>query len=103
VRTIPPAKSPKLRKLETLYAQVRELRQQGGDRDAALRPIFTQLQAEHSQECLLALEILEVAKAEDFQRALVDFLEELGRQRPAVRTLIQEGMELLQEPALPSV
>jgi phenylalanine-4-hydroxylase len=98
VATIKPTKSAARTKLEEQYAAVRELRAHGSTDDAQLRRIFALLQRDYPQEWLLALEILEIATADALKCELVEFLQQLQEQRPALAALIREGMELLQAP-----
>lgn len=90
-------KSDKEIKLEQLYQQVRNLRQNTIDK-GGLEEIFIQLKAEHQQDWLLSLELYELAKQnnmESFASDIRQHLEKLKISRPKIAHLIEDGLELI--------
>jgi len=90
-------KSDKEIKLEQLYQQVRNLRQNTIDK-GVLEEIFIQLKAEHQQDWLLSLELYELAKQnkmESFASEIRQHLEKLKISRPKIGHLIEDGLELI--------
>jgi phenylalanine-4-hydroxylase len=90
-------KSDKEIKLEQLYQQVRNLRQNTIDK-GVLEEIFIQLKAEHQQDWLLSLELYELAeqnKMESFASEIRQHLEKLKISRHKIAHLIEDGLELI--------
>ncbi|MBZ5589618.1 MAG: aromatic amino acid hydroxylase [Acidobacteriia bacterium] len=86
------------RRLHGLYRAVREIREGGKGYDR-LPTIYRQLRADHPEDWLLALEILEVLKGRGLraglQREIHGFLEERAAAEPGLAKLIANGLRLL--------
>ena len=54
------------------------------------------IQKEYPQEWLLILEILEIAEGEELKRSLSNSLNEVIIKSPKLKTLISEGMKMLE-------
>jgi len=95
VPTIKPNKSAALLKLENQYSKVRALRENGTANDSELTQIFDLITKEYSNEWLLLLELLEIAKSDELKKSLSNFLKEIISNQPNLKTLILEGIEIL--------
>jgi phenylalanine-4-hydroxylase len=97
-RTIKAPSDEKRRKLENLYAQVREIRSRkvGYER---LGEIWETQQAEHADDWLLSMEIFEIlddaAEQNDLKQRIVAFLNEKKKLDPDKATLIGWGFRLV--------
>ena len=96
VNTIKASKSSSLLKLEKQYATVRQIREKGVSDDSKLNSIVELIQKEYPQEWLLILEILEIAEGEELKRSLSNSLNEVIIKSPKLKTLISEGMKMLE-------
>src|SRR5438067_4414339 len=98
-RTIKVPSDAKRKKLESLYAQVRQIREtkKGYER---LGEIWETQQAEHSEDWLLSMEIFEILDATDQQRELKTRIEKFLNKRKAktkdLSTLISWGFRLVE-------
>ena len=97
-RTIKVPSDEKRRKLENLYAQVREIRDRkvGYDR---LGEIWETQQAEHADDWLLSMEIFEIlddaGEQNELKQRIVSFLNEKKKLDPDKATLIGWGFRLV--------
>jgi phenylalanine-4-hydroxylase len=85
--------------LETLYQTVRSIRETK-DLETSLVPVFNKLKAEHPNDWLLSVEIVELLKDRNEPQLLEDllvYLENLKQRRPEVAHLISGGLDLIFE------
>ena len=97
-KTIQQHKSEKVVNLEKLYDEVRKMREQNAFDNQKGEKILKQLEEQHSNDWLLSLELLELAKKHSkngLSNKLENKLNGLIKQRPKVAHLIQGGMALL--------
>lgn len=83
--------------LEILYQTVRMIRE-SNDQTSSLAPVFENLQQNHPQDWLLAVEIVELLKnrkEEELLQKVLDYLENLKIKRPEVAHLITDGLDLI--------
>jgi phenylalanine-4-hydroxylase len=87
--------------LHKLYQQVRNRRQKGGD-FGFLGNVWFQLQKNHHDDWLCALEILEILDHEETEPALAKetrmFLENKAKTEPEYKKLITDGLYLIKHP-----
>lgn len=99
--TIKQKKSAKREELESLYKNVRNLRE-GKTSEITLKEAFAAVTAHHENDWLLSVEIAELAKKEDNSdliEKVLNHLEKLKINRPEVAHLIDGGLELIFEKA----
>lgn len=98
-KTIKAKKTPERIELESLYQNVRDLRE-GRTAALSLSDVFSALQQKHSGDWLLSVEIAELLHAQN-NNALLDevvaHLEKLKLKRPKVAHLIADGLSLIFE------
>jgi len=98
-KTIKAKKTPERIELESLYQNVRDLRE-GRTAALSLSDVFSALQQKHSDDWLLSVEIAELLHAQN-NNALLDevvaHLEKLKLKRPKVAHLIADGLSLIFE------
>lgn len=85
--------------LETLYQTVRLIRETK-DLETSLVPVFNKLKADHANDWLLSIEIVELLKDRNEPQLLEDllvYLENLKQRRPEVAHLITGGLDLILE------
>jgi phenylalanine-4-hydroxylase len=92
--TIKQKTNPEKEKLETLYKYVRTIRENNGD-TTQLNSIFETLQNEFPKDWLLSVEILEIATDNNLKNNIITHLENLKINRPEVKHLIENGLDLL--------
>jgi len=83
--------------LESLYAKVRDIRN-NKDSKTELRNIFEKLQNNHSNDWLLAIEIVELLKNSNEKQLLQEvlvYLDKMKEKRPEVAHLISGGLDLI--------
>jgi phenylalanine-4-hydroxylase len=89
------------RELHQLYQQVRNRRQKGGD-FGFLGNVWFQLQKNHHDDWLCALEILEILNHEDVEHDVAaeirSFLEHKAATQPELTKLINDGFYLIKHP-----
>ncbi len=95
VTTQQPVPSAARRQLEEWYATVRGWREVGVWEEAELAALHARAQADHPDEWLLQLEMLELAQTPELRETLITALEALAERRPKLSHLIREGMALL--------
>ncbi len=98
-KTIKAKKTPERIELESLYQNVRDLRE-GRTAALSLSDVFSALQQKHSDDWLLSVEIAELLHAQNNNALLDDVvahLEELKLKRPKVAHLITDGLSLIFE------
>ena len=94
--TIKVKKDEKRQQLERLYGQIREFRE-GINTTISRNKVLQELQANHPEDWLLSVELLELATgAQDapFANEIRDHLETVKQQRPEVGHLIDDGIAL---------
>ncbi len=87
-------KSEATKQLESYYQSVRQLRETSLRSQEVLRTLFAKVKAEHAEEWLLLLEILEIAEDDDLAFEVQEHLINLMKKRPKIEHLIREGMEI---------
>ncbi len=93
-------KNPATNKLEALYLKTRIARENKCYNESEITAISEQIKAQHPNDWLLHLELLELSKAGNFDSlssAIVVYLEHLKSQQPNIAHLINSGMLLLNE------
>ena len=93
--TIKPEKSESTLRLEQQYQIVRNLREQGVNDETRFENIFAMLQKDYPTDWLLSLEIYELTKDADFQERISKYLVDLAQKKPALDTLIKEGLAIV--------
>jgi len=87
--------------LHRLYKQVRDCRQKQGDY-GFLGNVWLQLQKDHHDDWLCALEILELLEHEDIEPLLAsdirNFLQQKAKDQPELKKLIADGFYLIAHP-----
>ncbi|WP_228236135.1 aromatic amino acid hydroxylase [Allomuricauda sp. M10] len=94
--TIKPKKSAKRLQLEQYYQQVRDFRE-GTNTTISRNKVFQVIKSEFPEDWLLPVELYELAKQGDdyqFQKELLDHLENIKRNNPEVGHLIDDGIKL---------
>lgn len=96
--TIRPQLSEKEIELNSLYKEVRAIRNSKEDDTTKLQQIFKILEENHPTDWLLPLEIYELVTQfdSDFSEQVLKHLLNLKQQRPKVAHLIEGGLELLE-------
>lgn len=97
-QTIKAQKTPERLKLEALYLNVREIREENAT--GSLETIFETLQHDHPKDWLLSVEIAELAhknQNHNLEIKVLAHLEQLKTIRPEVALLISNGLELIFE------
>ena len=87
------------KKLHDLYKEVRELRQ-GNYTEAPLLKIYEQVNKAYPNEWLIMMELLELASkfgTDKFRDDLRKHLEKLRKTRPALKTLITNGFDMIDD------
>jgi phenylalanine-4-hydroxylase len=95
--TIKSKQTPERSDLEQLYKTVRNIRVQPGT-DTTLAPIFEKLKANHPNDWLLAVEIVELLNDRNDTPLLenvLHYLEVLKQKRPNIEHLITGGLDLI--------
>ena len=95
-KTIKSIKTPEREELESLYQNVRNLRE-GKSTQISLEDIFEKVLQNHPKDWLLPVEILELIHHKDANLAskIISHLETLKISRPEVSKLISNGLELI--------
>jgi phenylalanine-4-hydroxylase len=95
-KTIKSIKTPEREELESLYQNVRNLRE-GKSTQISLEDIFEKVLQNHPKDWLLPVEILELIHHKDTNLAskIISHLETLKISRPEVAKLISNGLELI--------
>lgn len=97
-KTIRPKKSENTLALEGLYAQIRSLRESGNTDQTMLKATFQAITVHHTNDWLLALEVLELSTEEELNQAIKAYLFNLCETKPRVKQLIMNGLSLLERP-----
>lgn len=85
--------------LEVLYQTVRNIRE-SNDTTISLETIFEKLQNNHPNDWLLSVELIELLNTRnetDLMQQILLHLENLKKQRPEIKKLISNGLELIFE------
>lgn len=96
-KTIKQKKSPEREELETLYKNVREIRE-GQHAEITLKEAFAAVSANHPNDWLLCVEIAELSQKEhnsDLTDKVLNHLEKVKASRPEVAHLITNGLDLI--------
>jgi len=86
--------------LETLYQNVRDLRDKGSISEYELHSIFKKLTPNHHSDWLLALELLELAFKAGYSELITiieDYLSSQKKNRPKIAHLISDGITIIKE------
>lgn len=97
--TIKATKSDERTNLENLYRTVRKVRE-NNNQDESLKNIFYELKANHPNDWLLPLELIEILKQRDepqLMQEILIYIEKIKEKRPKVNQLICNGLELIFE------
>lgn len=97
VKTIKPKKKIALSELELLYHTVRTLRVSQEFSDDQLLALLDALESKHSNDWLLSVELLELAKSEKTVSQIKAHLSCVASKNPNVSELISSGIALSQE------
>src|SRR5690606_18194008 len=95
-------KSPKRKQLEQYYGQIREYRE-GRNTTISRNKVFQALKKYHPLDWLLPVELYELAKQGadlDFQKELLEHLEQIKREQPRLGHLIDDGLMLIDKALL---
>jgi phenylalanine-4-hydroxylase len=92
---IKPSKSPSTLTLEKQYEFVRKMRENEVSDNNKLKQIFELLQKEYPQDWLLPMEILETTDDKVLKQSLLTYLNELMMKYPKYKTLIREGIKMV--------
>lgn len=98
-KTIKQKKSTEREELESLYKNVRLIRE-GKDSEITLKEAFASVSANHSNDWLLSIEIAEIAhnnQNNELTDKILNHLEDLKLRRPEVAHLIKNGTDLIFE------
>jgi phenylalanine-4-hydroxylase len=83
-------------RLEELYHFVREYRESHGIDESQLQKVFDELTTDFPEDWLLSLEILELTKKDSkLYQDIKTVLEKSAKRKPNLKTLIVDGLELL--------
>ncbi len=95
-KTIQREKSGKTVELESLYAEVRSMRNSSYQSESANR-IFESLKSNHPEDWLLHVELFELSFTENdaLHTQIYDFLNDLKVKKPSVARLIEDGLALI--------
>ena len=94
-KTIKKESSQNTNNLEQYYAEVRKLRNEGNHDETRLGEIYETLKADHFNEWLLFLEILEISENQDFSDEIRQHLNHLVKEYPSYKKLILDGLGLI--------
>ena len=98
-QTIKQKKSAEREELEKLYASIRNIRE-NKTATTTLKEAFASVTANHPNDWLLSLEIVELAKKEentDLVDKVLNHLEKVKINRPEIKHLVDNGLELIFE------
>ena len=98
-QTIKQKKSQEREELERLYASVRNIRD-NKTATTTLKEAFASVTANHPNDWLLSIEIIELAKKEentDLVERVLNHLEKVKINRPEIKHLVDNGLELIFE------
>ena len=96
-QTIKQKKSAEREELEKLYASIRNIRE-NKTATTTLKEAFASVTANHPNDWLLSLEIVELAKKEentDLVDKVLNHLEKVKINRPEIKHLVDNGLELI--------
>jgi len=93
--TVQAEKTAKMQQLEAHYQTVRTLRENKQQDDDSLHKIFDQVHSDYSGEWLLPLEVLEISRDDALNDKIRAYLTNLAEAQPALKTLILEGIEMI--------
>ncbi|MDV7138269.1 aromatic amino acid hydroxylase [Maribacter sp. TH_r10] len=97
--TVKPKKNEQRIKLEQLYQQVRDFREEKNT-TISRNKVFTKIKANHPEDWLLSVELYELAKSNNdfiFAEDIRDHLENVKLDNPTVGHLIDDGVALVNE------
>lgn len=95
--TIKPIISPARKKLQLLYSQIREFRE-GTNTTISRNKVFKEVKANYPEDWLLSIELYELAKNNNdtsFAEEILEHLQEVKQQHPALGHLIDDGIDLV--------
>ncbi|NER14904.1 aromatic amino acid hydroxylase [Leptobacterium flavescens] len=97
-KTIKVEKDWKQIELESLYQNIRDMREENTITEEALENIFTTLKTNHPNDWLLTVEIFELLEKTDFvslKGEVLDHLEDVKTRRPKIAHLVNDGISIL--------
>ncbi|NNJ88909.1 MAG: aromatic amino acid hydroxylase [Eudoraea sp.] len=95
--TIKPTISPERKKLQLLYNQIREFRE-GTNTTISRNKVFKEIKENYPEDWLLSVELYELAKNNNdisFAEDILEHLQEVKQQHPALGHLIDDGIDLV--------
>lgn len=98
-KTIKAKKSPEREELESLYKNIRDIRE-GKEQTFSIADTFAKLKENHPNDWLLSVEIVELLHKNNDEALLQEVmlhLDSVKKKRPAVSHLIEGGLELIFE------
>jgi len=97
-KTIKAKKSPEREELESLYLNIRNIRE-GKGQTLSIAETFARVKEKHSNDWLLAIEMVELLhqSKDSLLAEVMMYLDALKKKRPAVAHLIDGGLELIFE------
>ena len=101
--TIKQKKSDVTKILESYYKSIRELREQKIENELYLKEVFETISKSYPNDWLLPLEILELTNELNLSSEISSHLEKIIKLNPKLKTLITEGIEIIQEEKSKSV
>ncbi len=96
-KTIKAEKSEKNKILESLYKELRKIRETSHPDQKKLEQLFDQIEKNHPSDWLLSLELLEISNSEVLNTRIKTYLKALYERKSQLKRLIVDGMELLNE------
>jgi phenylalanine-4-hydroxylase len=97
--TIKPFKNEKSSQLELYYQQIRDFRE-GKNTTISRNKVFQEIKNNYPDDWLLSMELYELAKEKndiDFSEDIVDHLEKVKLANPKLGSLIDDGLELVNQ------
>jgi len=97
--TLKPKKSDARKELEDLYLAVRNYRE-GKNTKFSPEAVFDILRKHHPTDWLLSIELYEIAVMDDMkklERDIAEYLTTISTKRPAIKHLIDDGMQLVNQ------
>ncbi|MFY0685085.1 MAG: aromatic amino acid hydroxylase, partial [Balneola sp.] len=95
--TIKNERSDSLTELEKHYQSIREYRDKNLGDSAFLKNLFEEVRSVHPEEWLIIFEILEVSEDLTLNHSIREHLTNLAIDSPKLRSLIEDGLELIEE------
>ena len=81
--------------MEELYSRIRKFRESGESSEPVLKSAFDEIRAQHADDWLLSLEILELSKDKSLCSDIESYLRQTAQNKPHLQNLIIEGIDML--------